>query len=57
MALSGIIGGLALSLAPPGAEAVGSLGAEHAIATIIENPHTIEGLRHVTLGGTGAATD
>ncbi len=53
MALSGTIGGLTLGLAPPGAEAVGTLGAEHAIAAIAMNPHTVEAVAHGVFDGVG----
>ncbi len=53
IALSSTIGGLTLGLAPPGAEAVGTLGAEHAIAAIAMNPHTVEAVAHGVFDGVG----
>lgn len=57
MALSGTVGGLVLGLAPPGAEAVGTLGAEHAIAAIATNPHTVEAVAHGVFDGVGFAAE
>ena len=55
MALSGTIGGLAFGLAPPGADAVGEMGAHHAISAIVENPNTVGAVTHVALDGVGFA--
>lgn len=57
MALSGAIGGVTLGLAPPGAEAVGALGAEHAIAAIAMNPNTVDVVAHGVLDGVGFAAE
>ncbi len=53
MALSGTIGGLTLGLAPPGADAVGSMGADHAFAAIACNPHMVEAVTHGVFDGVG----
>ena len=54
MALSGTIGGLTLGLAPPGGDAVVDIGAQHAVAAIACNPHTVEAAAHLALDGVGA---
>lgn len=51
MALSSTIGGLTLDLAPAGADAVMSVGAEHAIAAIASNPDTVVVATHAALDG------
>ena len=54
---SSTIGTITLGLAPLGAQEVGTMGIDHAIDCITNNPHMVEGITHVALDGVGATAE